>query len=72
VDEKLAKKLRILADAAKYDASCASSGAKRKTEAGGLGSTTAPDLPRLHAGRALRSLLKSCSPITACSTAPIA
>jgi putative DNA modification/repair radical SAM protein len=40
VDEKLAKKLRILADAAKYDASCASSGAKRKTEAGGLGSTT--------------------------------
>jgi putative DNA modification/repair radical SAM protein len=40
VDEKLSKKLRILADAAKYDASCASSGAKRKTEAGGLGSTT--------------------------------
>ncbi len=40
MDEKLAKKLRILADAAKYDASCASSGAKRKTEAGGLGSTT--------------------------------
>ncbi len=40
MDEKLSKKLRILADAAKYDASCASSGAKRKTEAGGLGSTT--------------------------------
>ncbi|HST95299.1 MAG TPA: putative DNA modification/repair radical SAM protein [Microvirga sp.] len=41
MDEKLAKKLRILADAAKYDASCASSGApKRKADPGGLGSTT--------------------------------
>jgi predicted DNA-binding helix-hairpin-helix protein len=28
MDEKLEGKLRILADAAKYDASCASSGAK--------------------------------------------
>ena len=41
MDEKLATKLRILADAAKYDASCASSGAsKRKADATGLGSTT--------------------------------
>ncbi|ESR24016.1 putative DNA modification/repair radical SAM protein [Lutibaculum baratangense] len=41
MDEKLARKLRVLADAAKYDASCASSGApKRKAEKGGLGSTT--------------------------------
>src|SRR3954451_3902265 len=41
MDEKLAKKLTILADAAKYDASCASSGAgRRKAAAGGLGSTT--------------------------------
>ena len=41
MDEKLAKKLRILADAAKYDASCSSSGApKRKADAGGLGSTS--------------------------------
>lgn len=40
MDEKLAKKLRILADAAKYDASCSSSGApKRKADIGGLGST---------------------------------
>jgi putative DNA modification/repair radical SAM protein len=40
MDEKLAKKLRILADAAKYDASCSSSGApKRRADAGGLGST---------------------------------
>jgi putative DNA modification/repair radical SAM protein len=30
-------KLHILADAAKYDASCASSGSRRKREAGGLG-----------------------------------
>jgi putative DNA modification/repair radical SAM protein len=35
------QKLEILADAAKYDASCASSGAgKRDSKAGGLGSTT--------------------------------
>ncbi|GJE54677.1 putative DNA modification/repair radical SAM protein [Methylobacterium thuringiense] len=41
MDEALAKKLRVLADAAKYDASCASSGApKRKAGKDGLGSTT--------------------------------
>jgi putative DNA modification/repair radical SAM protein len=41
MDEKLSAKLRILADAAKYDASCASSGApKRVAGKGGLGSTT--------------------------------
>lgn len=38
---ELQNKLAILADAAKYDASCASSGsAKRNAAAGGLGSTT--------------------------------
>ena len=38
MDEKLAKKLRILADAAKYDASCASSGApKRAAGVDGIG-----------------------------------
>ena len=38
---ELAKKLGILADAAKYDASCASSGTtKRDSRNGGLGSTT--------------------------------
>lgn len=38
---KLFEKLRVLADAAKYDASCASSGApKRAAAKGGLGSTT--------------------------------
>ena len=41
MDAKLSAKLRILADAAKYDASCASSGApRRKGGPGGLGSTT--------------------------------
>src|SRR3954449_8652097 len=38
---ELATKLAILADAAKYDASCASSGTKkRNSRAGGVGSTT--------------------------------
>ena len=41
MEKALVDKLRILADAAKYDASCASSGApRRKAEKGGLGSTT--------------------------------
>jgi putative DNA modification/repair radical SAM protein len=42
MDPAIAKKLRILADAAKYDASCASSGSKgRKASApGAVGSTT--------------------------------
>ncbi|MET0547044.1 MAG: putative DNA modification/repair radical SAM protein [Caulobacterales bacterium] len=41
MDEVLSKKLRILADAAKYDASCASAGApKRKAAKDGLGSST--------------------------------
>jgi putative DNA modification/repair radical SAM protein len=41
LDKKLTAKLRILSDAAKYDASCASSGApKRAAGADGLGSTS--------------------------------
>ena len=41
MDEKFSSKLRILADAAKYDASCASSGApKRSGGRTGLGSTS--------------------------------
>jgi putative DNA modification/repair radical SAM protein len=40
MDETLNRKLRVLADAAKYDASCASAGAtKRKAGRGGIGST---------------------------------
>src|ERR1041384_5670075 len=37
MEEKLAGKLRILADAAKYDASCASSGAPKRSAAKGTG-----------------------------------
>ena len=41
MDDGVAKKLRVLADAAKYDASCASSGApKRAAARGGIGSTS--------------------------------
>src|SRR5262249_44956997 len=43
MDEKTAGKLRILADAAKYDASCASSGAPKRSAAKGgdaIGSTS--------------------------------
>lgn len=41
MDEKLTTKLRVLSDAAKYDASCASSGApKRAAGLDGLGSTS--------------------------------
>ena len=41
MDDTVVDKLRILADAAKYDASCASSGApKRTAKPGGIGSTT--------------------------------
>jgi putative DNA modification/repair radical SAM protein len=41
LDEKLTTKLRILSDAAKYDASCASSGApKRAAGLNGIGSTS--------------------------------
>jgi putative DNA modification/repair radical SAM protein len=41
MEKALVRKLRILADAAKYDASCASSGAERRSAgAGGLGSTS--------------------------------
>ncbi len=41
MDDKLATKLRILSDAAKYDASCASSGApKRKAGPDGISSTS--------------------------------
>jgi putative DNA modification/repair radical SAM protein len=37
---EISAKLEILADAAKYDASCASSGAVRKTAPGGIGNST--------------------------------
>ncbi len=65
MDEALVKKLRILADAAKYDVSCASSGAKRrgseKSSDGkaGIGSTTGAGICHAYTpdGRCI-SLLK--------------
>ncbi|SCY49265.1 putative DNA modification/repair radical SAM protein [Microvirga guangxiensis] len=60
MDEKLSRKLRILADAAKYDASCSSSGAGgRKADIDGLGSTTASGICHAYTpdGRCV-SLLK--------------
>ena len=40
MNEKIKEKLSILADAAKYDVSCASSGSKRKNTKNGLGNAT--------------------------------
>ncbi|KQO69949.1 putative DNA modification/repair radical SAM protein [Methylobacterium sp. Leaf88] len=60
MDEMLAKKLRILADAAKYDASCSSSGAPKRTAGKGeLGSTTGAGICHAYTpdGRCI-SLLK--------------
>ena len=60
MDETLSKKLRILADAAKYDASCSSSGApKRVSGKDGLGSTTGAGICHAYTpdGRCI-SLLK--------------
>ncbi len=39
LSEKLTKKLKILAEAAKYDASCSSSGGSRKRQKGGMGNS---------------------------------
>jgi len=39
MDEKILHKLRILADSAKYDVSCSSSGSGRKRTAGGIGNS---------------------------------
>jgi putative DNA modification/repair radical SAM protein len=60
MDPRTAAKLRILADAAKYDASCASSGApKRAAGSRGLGSTTGAGICHAYTpdGRCI-SLLK--------------
>ena len=59
-DPALRQKLEILADAAKYDASCASSGtAKRNSKSGGIGSTEGMGICHAYApdGRCI-SLLK--------------
>ena len=38
MDEKVLEKLKVLAESAKYDVSCASSGTSRKNQNGGIGS----------------------------------
>ncbi|MDD2514594.1 MAG: radical SAM protein, partial [Proteiniphilum sp.] len=40
MNEKILEKLSILADAAKYDVSCASSGTTRPAVKGGIGTAT--------------------------------
>ena len=40
MNHKTGEKLKILADAAKYDVSCSSSGSNRKNTADGLGNST--------------------------------
>ena len=53
----LMDKLTILADAAKYDAACTSSGLDRAGRAGRLGSTMAAD-PSARTSRASSSFLR--------------
>lgn len=57
--ERLQEKLEILADAAKYDVSCSSSGGKRKNTTGGLGNSHASGICHSYTedGRCI-SLLK--------------
>ena len=52
MEQSLMDKLTILADSAKYDVACTSSGASRAARAGTLGS--AGLLPRIHRRRPLR------------------
>ena len=67
----LSKKLQILADAAKYDASCASSGAARKDSRGskGVGSTGGAGICHSYTpdGRCI-SFSKSYSPMPVSTT----
>src|SRR6201990_2090507 len=59
LDERVERKLRVLADAAKYDASCASSGApKRSAGKDGIGSTSNRICPAYTPDRRRVSLLK--------------
>ena len=61
ISQKTVEKLRVLADAAKYDASCASSGSKRRDSIGGTGVGSIEGMGICHAyapdGRCI-SLLK--------------
>ena len=48
MEQTLMDKLTILADSAKYDVACTSSGASRTARAGILGSCYAPGLSLIH------------------------
>ena len=48
MEQSLMDKLTILADSAKYDVACTSSGASRAAGAGGVGSCYAGLLPRIY------------------------
>ena len=50
----LAEKLEILADSAKYDVACTSSGVDRPGRHGALGSSAAAGICHAHGGRAVR------------------
>ena len=49
--ETVLEKLKVLAESAKYDVSCASSGVTRKHRAGGVGSAATPSRPTDAASR---------------------
>lgn len=68
--ERIQEKLEILADAAKYDVSCSSSGGNRKNK-GGLGNSHASGICHTYTedGRCVSLCSKSYSRTTASSTA---
>jgi len=70
---KMLEKLKVLAESAKYDVSCASSGVTRKHRAGGVGSAAGWGICHSFTadGRCV-SMLRSCSPTSASTTAPTA
>lgn len=74
MNENVLAKLKILAESAKYDVSCSSSGTVRSNKPGTLGNTVG-GWGICHSfaedGRCI-SLLKSCLPIIAFTIVPIA
>ena len=72
--KSMLQKLEILADAAKYDASCASSGdAKRNAKSGGIGSTTGAGICHAYTpdGRWAPSFTRACTVNDLPSTATV-
>lgn len=52
MDEKVLEKLKVLAESAKYDVSCASSGTSRKNKSGGIGRS------RCHNGEKVKKMIE--------------